>query len=93
MHHILLDLATLTVGTYRLVVGAVLLTVPVYLDRSYVDGSSCVVLIIDTTYSLSSSGVPCQQPRPAGRLFHHDAEVVGSVVLLFLDGHLQDVLS
>jgi len=93
MHHILLDLATLTVGTYRLVVGAVLLTVPVYLDRSYVDGSSCVVLIIDTTHSLSSSGVPRQQPRPAGRLFHHDAEVVGSVVLLFLDGHLQDVLS
>ena len=94
MDNLLLHLALLTVGTHGLIIGAVLLTVPVYLDRPYVDvGPFFVVLIIDTTYSLSSSGVPCQQPRPAGRLFHHDAEVVGSVVLLFLDGHLQDVLS
>ena len=51
MHNVLLDLALLTVGTNSLVVGTVLFTVPLYVDRSYVDGSSIVVFIIDTTYS------------------------------------------
>jgi hypothetical protein len=42
-----------------LVVGAVLFTVPLYVDRSYVDGSLCVVFIIDTTYStISCQGQP-----------------------------------
>jgi hypothetical protein len=36
----LLDLATFAVGAHGLVVGAVLLTVPLDADRSYVDGSS-----------------------------------------------------
>jgi hypothetical protein len=41
-----------------LVVGAVLLTVPLYVDSSYVDGGSFVVLIIDTTYcSIIQHGV------------------------------------
>jgi hypothetical protein len=50
MHYLLLDLPLLTVGAYSLIVGTVLLTVSLYADRSYVDGSSCVVLIIDATY-------------------------------------------
>src|SRR5215203_356208 len=50
MDNLLLHLALLTVGPYSLEVGAVLLTVPLYVDRSYVDGSSIVVFIIDTTY-------------------------------------------
>jgi hypothetical protein len=49
MDNLLLYLALLTVGPYGLVVGAVLLTIPLYVDRSYVDGGSSVVLIIDTT--------------------------------------------
>jgi hypothetical protein len=55
MDNLLLDLALLTVGAHGLVVGAVLLSVPLNLDSSYVDGSSCVVFIIDTTNSLTSS--------------------------------------
>jgi hypothetical protein len=50
MDNLLLDLALLTVGTDSLIVRTVLLTVPLYVDRSYVDGSSCVVFIVDTTY-------------------------------------------
>ena len=49
MHYLLLHLPLLTVGTYGLVVGAVLLTVPLDVDGSYVDGGSFVVFIIDTT--------------------------------------------
>jgi hypothetical protein len=49
MDNLLLYLALLAVGAHSLVVGAVLLTVPLNVDRSYVDGSSCVVFIIDTT--------------------------------------------
>ena len=50
MDNILLDLALLTIGAHSLVVRAVLLTVPLNLDRSYVDvHSSCVVFIFDTT--------------------------------------------
>jgi hypothetical protein len=49
MDNLLLHLALLTVGAHSLVVGAVLFTVPLYVDRSYVDGSSYVVFIIDTT--------------------------------------------
>ena len=45
----MLDLATFTVGTHSLVVGSVLLTVPLNLDGSYVDGGSFVVFIFDTT--------------------------------------------
>jgi hypothetical protein len=59
MHNLLLDLPTFTVGAHRLVVGAVLLTVPLYLDRSYVDGGSFVVFIIDTTYTIAPSDVEC----------------------------------
>ena len=51
MHHVLLDLPAFTVGAYGLVVGAVLLTVPLDVDGSYVDSSSFVVFIFDTTYS------------------------------------------
>jgi hypothetical protein len=49
MHYLLLDLATFAVGANSLIVSAVLLTVPLYLDGSYVDSGSCVVFIIDTT--------------------------------------------
>ena len=52
--NLLLHLAPLTVGAYSLVVGTVPFTVPLYIDRSYVDGSLCVVFIIDTTYSTIS---------------------------------------
>jgi hypothetical protein len=51
MDHLLLDLALLTVGAYDLVVSTVLFSVPLDVDRSYVDGGTCVVLIIDTTHS------------------------------------------
>jgi hypothetical protein len=51
MDNLLLHLALLTVGAYSLIVGTVLLTVPLDVHRSYVDGNSCVVFIIDTTYS------------------------------------------
>jgi hypothetical protein len=50
MDNLLLHLALLTVGAYSLIVGTVLLTVPLDVHRSYVDGDSCVVFIIDTTY-------------------------------------------
>ena len=49
--NLLLHLAPLTVGAYSLVVAAVPFTVPLYVHRSYVDDNSCVVFIIDTTYS------------------------------------------
>ncbi len=49
MDNLLLDLPLLAVGAHGLVVGSVLLTVPLNLDGSYVDGGSCVVFIIDTT--------------------------------------------
>jgi hypothetical protein len=55
MDDLLPDLALLTIRAYGLVVGTVLLTVPLYVDRSYVDGSSCVVFIIDTTHSITAS--------------------------------------
>ena len=59
MDNLLLDLALLTVGAHGLVISAVPLTVQLYVDRSYVDGSSCVVFIIDTTYStLTCQGQP-----------------------------------
>jgi hypothetical protein len=51
MDDLLLDLALLTVGAHSLIVGTVPLTVPLYVHRSYVDGSLCVVFIINTTYS------------------------------------------
>src|SRR5829696_4898240 len=51
MDNFLLHLALLTIRAYSLVVGAVLFTIPLNLDRSYVDDSSCVVFIIDTTHS------------------------------------------
>ena len=52
MNYFLLDLPTFTVGANSLVVGAVLLTVPLNLDRPYVDAALLlVVFIIDTTHS------------------------------------------
>ena len=39
MDDLLLDLPTFAVGAHGLIVGAVLLTVTLYLDRSYVDGA------------------------------------------------------
>jgi hypothetical protein len=57
MHNFLLDLALLTVGAHSLVISAVLFTVPLYVDRSYVRSFSSVVFIIDTTRSLSTPGV------------------------------------
>jgi len=50
MDNLLLYLALLTVGPYSLVVGAVLLTVPLYVDRSNVRSVCSVVFIIDTTH-------------------------------------------
>ena len=49
MDNLLLDLAALTVGAHSLVVGSVLLSVPLDVDCSYIDGGSCVVFIVDTT--------------------------------------------
>jgi hypothetical protein len=60
VNYLLLYLAalTFTVGAPGLVVGAVLLAFPLYLDRSYVDGlTPFVVSIFDTTGSLSSGVV------------------------------------
>ena len=58
MDNLLLDLATFTIRAHGLVVGAVLLAFPLYLDRSYVDGlSPFVVFIFDTTGSISSGVV------------------------------------
>ena len=54
MDNLLLDLALLTVGTHRLVVGAVLITIPLNLDRSYVDGVSFVVVFIFDTTNVST---------------------------------------
>ena len=54
--NLLLHLALLTVGAHGLVVGTVLFTVPLYVDRPYVDDSSSVVFIIDTT----NSTISCQ---------------------------------
>jgi hypothetical protein len=65
MDYFLLDLAALTVGTDSLIVGAVLLSVSLNVDRSYVDGSSFVVFIIDTTSSLSSFGAALQVYVPS----------------------------
>jgi hypothetical protein len=39
MHYLLLDLPLITVGAYSLIVGTVLFTVPLYVDRSYVDAN------------------------------------------------------
>jgi hypothetical protein len=41
MHNVLLDLAPLTVGAYSLVVVAVLLSVALNVNRSYVDADLC----------------------------------------------------
>ena len=48
MHYLLLDLATFTIRAHCLIVGAVLLTVPLDVDGSYVDGGPFVVFVIDT---------------------------------------------
>jgi hypothetical protein len=45
MDNLLLHLALLTVGTHGLIIGAVLLSVPVYLDRPYVDVGSLLCSI------------------------------------------------
>jgi len=59
MHNLLLDLALLTVGAHSLVIGTVPLTVPIYVDCSYVRGIFPVVFIIDTTNStISYQGQP-----------------------------------
>jgi len=59
MDNLLLHLALLTVGAHSLVISAVPLTVPLYVDRSNVDDSYCVVFIIDTTNStISCQGQP-----------------------------------
>ena len=50
MHYLLLYPALLSIGTNGLVIGAVLLSVPLYFDGSYVDGAPpFVVFIFDTT--------------------------------------------
>jgi hypothetical protein len=54
--NLLLDLALLTVGAHSLVISAVPLTVPLYVDRSYVRSVSSVVFIINTT----NSAISCQ---------------------------------
>jgi hypothetical protein len=52
MHYLLLNLPTFTIGAHGLVVGAVLLTIPLNFDCSYVDANLLfVVFIIDTTHS------------------------------------------
>jgi hypothetical protein len=50
MDNLLFDFALLTVGAYSLIISAVLLTVSLDVDGSYVGGDSCVVFIIDTTH-------------------------------------------
>src|SRR5215211_961158 len=57
MDYLLLYLAAFTVRAHSLVVGAVLLTVSLYVDCSYVDGDSFVVFIIDTTNRVPPSSV------------------------------------
>jgi hypothetical protein len=52
MDNLLLDLAAFTVGTHGLKVRAVLLSFSFDVDRSYVDGGSFVVSIINTTWEL-----------------------------------------
>jgi len=59
--NLLLDLALLTIRAHGLIVGTVLFTVPLYVDRSNVRSASPVVFIIDTTLSLSTSGVECKR--------------------------------
>src|SRR5215217_2851771 len=54
MDNLLLDLPFLTLRAHSLVVGAVLLSIPADIDGPYVDGGSCVVLIINTTHSAHS---------------------------------------
>ncbi len=74
MDNLLLDLAAFTVGAYSLVVGAVLFTVPLNIDSSYVDDDSSVVFIFDTTFrvcvSISDSKMCCV------RVGHHGNEYV-----------------
>jgi hypothetical protein len=66
MNYLLLDIAAFTIRAHGLVVRAVLRTVPLNLDRSYVDDDlMTVVFIIDTTYTLASSGSVCQSCVPA----------------------------
>ena len=48
VNYLLLDRAAFTVGAHSLVIGAVLLSVPLDVDGSYVDGGPFVVFIIDT---------------------------------------------
>jgi hypothetical protein len=50
MDNLLFYPSALTVGPYSLVVGAVSLSVSLYVHRSYVDGDSVVVFIIDTMH-------------------------------------------
>jgi hypothetical protein len=45
-----------------------LLSVPLDVDRSYVDGSSFVVFIIDTTYSLAPYDGVCNSLLPTANL-------------------------
>jgi hypothetical protein len=68
MDNHLLDLPFLTIGAHSLVVGAVLLSVSLDVDCSYVDGGSFVVLIIDTTYSLAPYDGVCNSLLPTANL-------------------------
>ena len=57
MHYLLLDLAAFTVAANGLIVAAVLFTIPLNLDCSYVDDvSPVVVFILNTTYTNSIPG-------------------------------------
>jgi hypothetical protein len=51
-----------------LVVGSVLLSVPLDVDRSNVDGGSFVVFIIDTTGSLAPFDKVCNASLPTANL-------------------------
>jgi hypothetical protein len=68
MDNLLFHLTLRTVGAHGLVVGAVLLSVPLDVDRSYVDGGSFVVFIIDTTYSLAPYDGVCNSLLPTANL-------------------------
>jgi hypothetical protein len=68
VHYLLLHLSLLTVGAHGLVVGAVLLTVLLNVDSSYIDGGSFVVFIIDTTYSLAPYDGVCNSLLPTANL-------------------------
>jgi hypothetical protein len=57
MNYLLLDLAAFPVGTDGLVVGAVLLTVPLDVDGSYVDGGLRGSIYIEYYNPLPASGV------------------------------------